>query len=168
MTKSFISGEEDNSLWCIPPDVATFDYDALGRRIRKVDSKADETILYYYNDKWQVLAEYDGSDRFKQLYAYGNYIDEVLVKCTELTIRYYVHDHLYSPVALISYPDGTVVERYEYDGYGKVQIMDGSYNEKSASTHGNPYYFTGRHFDALDINSNGVLAPYNSPSAVGP
>ena len=137
-------------------EVATFDYDALGRRIRKVDSKADETILYYYNDNWQVLCEYDGSDSFKQLYAYGNYIDEVLVKCTELTIRYYVHDHLYSPVALISYPDGTVVERYEYDAYGDVTIMSGAYQQRTTSSYDNPYYFTGRHLDMLDINSNGM------------
>ncbi|MBN1817226.1 MAG: hypothetical protein JW828_07675 [Sedimentisphaerales bacterium] len=41
---------------------ATFDYDALGRRIRKVDSVASETTLYYYNPDWQCLEERDGSD----------------------------------------------------------------------------------------------------------
>ncbi|MHC4648458.1 MAG: hypothetical protein ACYTBJ_23615, partial [Planctomycetota bacterium] len=38
--------------------VAEFAYDALGRRIRKIDSVASETTDYYYNDKWQVLCEY--------------------------------------------------------------------------------------------------------------
>lgn len=35
-------------------DIAEFAYDALGRRIRKIDSVASETILYYYNCNWQV------------------------------------------------------------------------------------------------------------------
>ena len=34
----------------------------IGRRIKKVDSKASETTYYYYNDQWQVLAEDDSSD----------------------------------------------------------------------------------------------------------
>ena len=34
---------------------AEYAYDALSRRIKKVDSIADETTLYYYDNKWQVL-----------------------------------------------------------------------------------------------------------------
>jgi len=41
-------------------DAAEFAYDALGRRIRKIDSDANETTLYYYNNNWQVLCEYNG------------------------------------------------------------------------------------------------------------
>ncbi len=43
-------------------EVATYAYDALGRRIRKIDSVADETTLYYYNPSWQCLAEYDDAN----------------------------------------------------------------------------------------------------------
>ena len=40
--------------------VAEFAYDALGRRIKKTDSVTSaNTRLYYYNDKWQVVNEYD-------------------------------------------------------------------------------------------------------------
>ncbi|MCD6393392.1 MAG: hypothetical protein J7M40_07785, partial [Planctomycetes bacterium] len=44
-------------------EVATMDYDALGRRIRVIDKSADPdvTTLYYYNPNWQVLAEYNGA-----------------------------------------------------------------------------------------------------------
>jgi len=31
-------------------DIGEFAYDALGRRIRKVDSVAGTTSIYYYND----------------------------------------------------------------------------------------------------------------------
>jgi len=40
--------------------VAEFAYDALGRRIRKIDSNSSQTTLYYYNDGRQVLCEYSG------------------------------------------------------------------------------------------------------------
>ncbi|AQT69322.1 hypothetical protein STSP2_02511 [Anaerohalosphaera lusitana] len=59
------------------------------------------TRIYYYNDNWQVLAEYDGSDSFKRYYVYGNYIDEPLMTSDSTTDLYYAHDHLYSTAALI-------------------------------------------------------------------
>jgi hypothetical protein len=37
---------------------------------------------------------YDGSDNYKAVYAYGNYIDEVLVKGSAEGIYNYIHDHL--------------------------------------------------------------------------
>ncbi len=40
---------------------------------------------------------------------------------------YYVHDHLYSPVALVDGVNGDVAERYEYDAYGKVTIRNPQY-----------------------------------------
>jgi meiotically up-regulated gene 157 (Mug157) protein len=39
---------------------------------------------------------------------------------------YYAHDHLYSTAALTD-SAGDVIERYEYDAYGNVHIMDGNY-----------------------------------------
>jgi YD repeat-containing protein len=37
--------------------VATFDYDALGHRVRKIDAVAGTTTLYYNDPEWRVLAE---------------------------------------------------------------------------------------------------------------
>jgi RHS repeat-associated protein len=137
-------------------DVAEFFYDALGRRICKVDWLTETGIVYYNNDNWQVLCEYDAMDgAFEQWYAYGNYIDEVLIKGTTYTytsFKYYIHDHLYSPVALASY-FGVVQERYEYDAYGNPHIMDASYGPRSTSLYGNSYLFTGRELDILDYGS---------------
>ena len=90
-----------------------FAYDALGRRIRKIDSAASETTLYYYNYNWQVLTEYDDSNNLQRKFIYGNYIDEVLLMKADGNDYYYAHDHLYSPAALID-SSGTVLERYEY------------------------------------------------------
>jgi len=106
--------------------------------------------------KWQVLCEYNGSDEFQQWYAYGNYIDEVLAMGTGIfasTARFYIHDHLYSPVALTDY-SGTVLERYEYDAYGNPTIWNADFTtERDKSNYGNPYLFTGRRTDYLDSGS---------------
>jgi RHS repeat-associated protein len=105
---------------------------------------------------WQVLCEYNGSDEFQQWYAYGNYIDEVLAIGTGIfasTVRFYIHDHLYSPVALTDY-SGNVLERCEYDAYGSPTIWNADFTtERDNSNYGNPYLFTGRRTDYLDSGS---------------
>jgi RHS repeat-associated protein len=62
---------------------------------------------------------------------------------------FYLHDHLYSPVALLD-DTGAVVERYEYDAYGSVQILTSNFSPLTSSQYGNPYAFTGRELDVLD------------------
>ncbi|NLW83448.1 MAG: RHS repeat-associated core domain-containing protein [Phycisphaerae bacterium] len=132
---------------------AQYAYDALGRRIGKYDAAAMETTFYYYNDQWQILAAYDEYSSLQRYYVYGNTIDEVLVMNDGADDTYYAHDHLYSPVALLD-DDGDVLERYEYDAYGKVQVLTSNFSPLTSSQHGNPYTFTGRQLDILD---NGTL-----------
>jgi len=84
------------------------------------------------------------------LYVYGSYIDEVLLLKAGSNDYYYVHDHLYSPVALVDI-SGNVKERYEYDAYGQPTIWDATFtNTRETSNYGNPYLFTGRRVDILD------------------
>ena len=60
------------------------------------------------------------------------------------TARFYIHDHLYSPVALTDY-SGSVLERCEYDAYGNPTIWNADFTtERDSSNYGNPYLFTGR------------------------
>ena len=114
--------------------------------------------MYYHNDRWQVLCEYDGGGGFERWYAYGNYIDEVLFLSTgtsAVSYKYYVHDHLYSPVALLFWTGSDAVERYEYDAYGNCHVLEPNYAEDAdgESDYGNPYLFTGRQVDYLDSGS---------------
>ena len=112
--------------------VAEFAYDALGRRIKKVDSIASETNIYYYNDKWQVLYDYNDTGAggtAERWFAYGNYIDEALIMGTgtgQDDMLYYAHDHLYSPV-LLAWSNGAPVERYEYDAYGNCYVLEADF-----------------------------------------
>ena len=73
--------------------------------MKKVDSVASQSTVYYYNDKWQVLCEYGGRNwaTMLQWFAYGNQIDEPLMKGKQndqtpqsLNLHLYVQDHLYS------------------------------------------------------------------------
>ncbi|MCP4712807.1 MAG: hypothetical protein GY869_29620, partial [Planctomycetes bacterium] len=41
---------------------------------------------------------------------------------------YYLNDHLNSPVAIVD-EDGEILERYEYDAYGKPTMWLGDYDD---------------------------------------
>jgi hypothetical protein len=86
------------------------------------------------------------------MFVFGNYIDEVLVMHDGAGDLYYAHDHLSSPVALLD-DAGAVVERYEYDAYGSVQILTSAFYPLASSQYGNPYTFTGRELDTMDNNT---------------
>jgi hypothetical protein len=96
-------------------------------------------------------------------FVYGNYIDEVLFSNkfgVYWWCKYYIHDHLFSPVTLIWYSTGIVQERYEYDSYGKPTIWNANLSgTRSYSNYGNNYLFTGREVDILD---NGSLKIQNN------
>jgi len=129
-----------------------------GRRIEKVDAIAGTTRRYYYDDQrvavqTLVSGNVETDDRY---FVFGNYIDEVLVMHAAAGDLYYAHDHLYSPVALFA-ANGTVAERYEYDAYGKVQILTSNFSPLTSSQHGNPYAFTGRELDTLDAGRRTLM-----------
>ncbi|AQT67131.1 Cell wall-associated polypeptide CWBP200 [Anaerohalosphaera lusitana] len=142
------------------------DYDALGRRIRRIKHDIGETRLYFYNDNWQVLEEYEvgmhGTYMAKQ-YVYGNYIDEALKMSDDTDSHYYIQDHLYSPVALLD-TNGSTVERYEYNAYGQATVYtdkgtdntwltpDDNTSTTSSPIIANEYTFTGRRLDSLHAN----------------
>ncbi|MBI9019352.1 MAG: hypothetical protein JEZ07_19035 [Phycisphaerae bacterium] len=137
-------------------DVVYYTYDALGRRIRKIDmpghSTLESTTLYWYNNNWQVLAETDGADSLERIFLYGNYIDEVLIHqevANSYQLYYQLQDHLYSSVALLD-QNNTVVQRVEYDSYGKPSKLNDNFTTFSGADTGNPYCFTGRRVDVLD------------------
>ena len=143
-----------------PTTIAEYEYDALGRRIQKTDSVANETTRYYYDNEWRVLAEFDDNDTQLRDFIYGNYIDEVLVMTdSDEDQYYYAQDHIYSIVALID-ENGNVVERYEYNAYGSPTIYNSDFSQTyDTSQYENPYFFTGRQMDSL--GSNALRLGYN-------
>jgi len=146
--------------------VADFTYDALGRRIEKIEyaSPSNITTRYTY-DGWRVLTETDQADAVQRDYVYGNYIDEA-VMMIDADDHYYAHDHLFSVTALLN-NIGQVTERYEYNAYGKATVFtdDGADDiwftsddtTANTSAQNNPYTFTGQRLDAFDSDSLHIM-----------
>jgi RHS repeat-associated protein len=139
--------------------VASFDYDALGHRIRKI--AGTETTLYYFDPDWRLLAEYAPTNN-QQLrkYIYGNGLDETLRMTdtyagdnTPAGDYYFLQDHLDSPAALLD-SAGAVVERYEFDAYGTRHVYDQNFGDRTNTSFGVSIAFQGHIHDRLD---NGIL-----------
>ena len=130
--------------------VATFAYDALGRRVESTGNTYG-TYKFYY-DGWRVLREERSDTPFAPEYACGNYLDEACVmflKLGEVDYPFYfVHDHLYSPAAWLN-TAGDIGERFEYTAYGERISLDSGFNPL-ATTSFFSISFTGQRQDDLD------------------
>ncbi len=119
--------------------LASYAYDALGRRIEKIDyvtGGATTTTRYYY-DGHNVVAEFDaaGPAVLQRYFIHGTtYIDEraVMRDAVGGADYYYFLKDLYTVEGLVN---GKLheVERYTYDAYGKpsitiVPVWDLDYN----------------------------------------
>ena len=144
---------------------ALYTYDALGRRIEArsfADGQLDAVRRYWYNDQWQVLTQGYWSQAYAGLalsrnYIYGNFIDEVLgfewvLNGTPSIWYIYLHDHLYSPAAMLT--EWGIVERYEYDAYGRRSVMTPGFDHRSNSHYLSDLGLTGREIDELDLDAN--------------
>jgi len=60
---------------------------------------------------------------------------------------YYYHSDGLGSITEITDELGNLLERYEYDVFGRVSIKDASGYTLQVSSIGNPYYFTGRRYD---------------------
>ncbi len=129
-------------------NVATYTYDYLGRRTSKT---VDGNTIKYCYDGGSVIAEYDGNGTALRRYFYGPGIDEPICMkrfpAAGTTAWFYYHLDPLGSVAGISDANGMLVERYEYDVYGKPTIYDTNDTVLTESSVGNPYMFTGRRYD---------------------
>ena len=144
--------------------VAEYEYDGLNRRI--VKDVGDDTFHFYYNTNWQVLeVQKDGvTDPVEQYLWHWHYIDALAIRCYDANedgdftdtdeFTAYMFDANFNVTGVCrndsSYPgDATVIERYKYDPYGNVTVLDADFSDDAdgVSDIDNPYTFTGRRFD---------------------
>jgi len=135
--------------------IAIYTYDAMERRISKYIDETDSTTTYVYN-RSQVIAEYEDDGIIGPVLArkfiYGPWIDEPVCMMipsgrTNAGLYFYFFDGLGSVVALVN-SSGNIVERYEYEAYGKVTIGNADFSQTfTKSQYGNPFMFTGRYYD---------------------
>ncbi|MEO5894048.1 MAG: RHS repeat-associated core domain-containing protein [Ferruginibacter sp.] len=122
---------------------ATYAYDALGRRIKKVTGT---TTINYFFDGQQIIEEHNATDNTVATYVWGTWIDGIV--CMRRNNNdYYYHTNNIGSVTAITNGAGAVVERYEYDAFGKLSVFNANYNPIATSGIGNTYTFTGRQYE---------------------
>jgi RHS repeat-associated protein len=134
-----ISGFSLTSASTCSPVVASFAYDALGRRIEKMVN--GRTIQYLYDGK-DIVQEIENSTPSVNYIRTLN-IDEPLARITaDGTVRYYQTDALGSVIALTD-DAGVVRTTYSYDPFGNVTI--------SGEASDNTFQYTGRENDGTGL-----------------
>lgn len=131
-----------------------YQYDALGRRVKKIANPAGVPIeTRYFYDGARIIEEQSAAGATQATYTYGNYIDEVLTMDRGGQTYYYHQNNLWS-VEAITNGAGVVVERYSYDAYGRASVFTASGVPIPPSAWGtphsvifNPWMFTGRQLD---------------------
>jgi RHS repeat-associated protein len=133
---------------------ATYQYDALGRRVAKSVAQSGgatlTTVFTYAGD--QVLAEYAKGHPVTdpdKTYVYGEYIDEPLLRVDASTgqgvEKYWLHGARQYNVMALSDESGSVVEYRCYDPYGALVRSDQSGGTLSMDE--SVRAFTGQYFD---------------------
>lgn len=135
---------------------AEYSYDALGRRIARTALEkltvSQRRFLYYYaGDEIVELRERPNigdPDEFLAAFAHGMREGEVLAMVRATNTFYFHHDAAQSTMALTR-GDGQLVERYEYDPYGRTQVMEPSWQPTGdLSSYANVFTFQGQQADA--------------------
>ncbi|MFV1968781.1 MAG: RHS repeat-associated core domain-containing protein, partial [Pirellulaceae bacterium] len=142
-------------------NVAQYEYDGTKRRtVKRTYSGGvlDETRYMYYTEpsKWQVVEERvdSGTDAERQFVWGMRYVDDIVERDRDATGDGTLDERLYGMqdgnwnVTTLADTGGNAVERYLYDPYGVLTVLDGSFGSRSSSSYDNSYTFTGRRLDA--------------------
>ncbi|WP_426700906.1 RHS repeat-associated core domain-containing protein [Rhodanobacter sp. Col0626] len=127
--------------------LASFGYDALGRRISKTLNGVTTTLLY---DGLNTVQETQGATVNPILTGLG--VDERFARNEGSTRNYFLTDALGSTIALTNV-SAVITQTYQYDPYGNVTNTGGATN---------PYQYTGRENDGTGLYY--YRARYYSPT----
>ena len=136
--------------------LAAYTYDALGRRVQR--TAFDKAVIaqrrFNYNYLGERLVELREQptvgqpDIFLAAFVHGTQPDQPLVMVRTLHTYYFHHNSLGSTAALTN-ESGAISERYEYDPYGRTQLMTGVWQDLGdTSAVSNPFTFQGRENDS--------------------
>lgn len=130
--------------------MASFIYDALGRRMSKSIAASTTAILY---DGFNPVQELDASDTPSANLLTGAQIDEYFQRSDSVGARSYLSDNLGSTLALTD-ATGAIQTQYAYEPFGNTTT--------SGASSFNSYQYTGRENDATGLYY--YRARYYSPT----
>ena len=118
--------------------VAQYDYDGLGRRVKKTVSGT--VTLFYYDLQGRLIAETDSSGSPLRDYIYqNNNLVALKLYGSQAGVYYVISDHLGTPQQVVD-NTGTVVWKAVYPPFGRAQVLVGTIT--------NNIRFKGQYFDA--------------------
>lgn len=122
-------------------NVDSFFYDSKNRVVQRTVNGVNTYLIY---DGWDLIEERDASGNLSATYVHGVRQDELLSKTDSVNGTIYYHHNALGSVVNLTNASGLIVEKYNYDVFGKPSITDGSGNPLTASAYGNRFLFTGR------------------------
>ena len=123
--------------------MATYRYNGLNHRVRKLSGSNPVSPTsardHYYNTLWQLLETYSDASAIHPLdrYVWGaQYIDAPVIRYRDGNLNgsladsadsslYYLYDANFNVTGLMRNTDAQVVERYMYDPYGRLTVLNG-------------------------------------------
>jgi len=132
--------------------LATYKYDATGRRVR--ETRSGVTTDLYYTSQWQVIEErVSGTTRLSYVWS-PVYVDAMIARDRDSDSNgsleerlYVVHDANFNIVALLD-TSGNVVERFAYDAYGVFTVLTPGWGARGSSSYAWNYLHQGGRWDA--------------------
>lgn len=140
-----------------PSNIITYQYDALNRRISKT---MNGIVSYYTFSGITPIEERDGaSGELISRTIFSNLLTPVVSEKNNRA--YYYHQNESNSVEAITTQQGRLLERYEYDAYGKMTIFDSLGNTITGSLAGNRFGFTGQWYDSATAMYKFFFREYN-------
>lgn len=139
-----------------PANVVSYQYDAFNRRVRK---NRNGNILNYTFSGLTPIEERDGAATLINKTIFAGFLKPVVNEKNNQ--RFFYHQNELNSVEAISNQQGRLLEKYQYDVYGKMSIYDSLNNPLAGSLAGNRFGFTGQLYDSATAQYNFFFREYN-------
>jgi len=161
--------------------VASYGYDGLNRRI--TETHGSTTTDLYYSANWQVLEERNNGQLQARYVWSPAGVDTLVLRDDSsqnngvLDRRLFMQQDTLGNVTLLVDTAGNVVERYEYDPYGVVTVLNPDFSNRGTSGYNWNYFFQGKRYDGAvglydsreRIYSSTLMRPLQAdPLGLGP
>ncbi len=140
-----------------PANVITYQYDALNRRTRKT---SNGTARHYTFSGITPIEERDNTgNTILNKTIYAGWLKPVVNE--KNNNHFFYHQNELNSVEAITNQQGRLIEKYDYDVYGKMSIYDSLNNPLSGSIAGNRFGFTGQEYDSATGKYKFFFREYN-------
>jgi RHS repeat-associated protein len=132
--------------------LTSYTYDAQGRRITETSSGTQTDL--YYNDQWQVIEERVNGQTQTQ-YVWDPLASDTLVERDSydsngnIILRLYAQQDVIGNVTVLVDTSGNVVERFVYDPYGQLTVLDASWNVLASDAYHWVYLYQAGRYDSI-------------------